>query len=1151
MSRPLALAAGFAALLILSLVLFFSLSSEDRGSLEPKAQERELLARPLEAPDAPGAEGTATVARAEQATEPEPTPAAPVFTIVGALRDHAGKGVPAGVQVYLAESAPRVGVTKPSPAEIFGALVEGLDVDAYAALAVEPPQIYLATGISDAEGRFALGLSAHPERPLFLWVVDPIWTATEAPRLGVPPTTLKEARIEVAVHAGASLSGRVVDATGRGLDGAEVLLRDLPTLRPPNGMNPDSFPPPYRSVRSDAEGRFSFAAVLPYERYQLRAAHGTAAQRLVGLSETVELRAEQRAEIVLQLRAGKSLRGRVQNEKGEPIADAEVLAIPGQSAFASMETNTDPTSASTRSAADGSFALQGLLPIRYLVLAEARGCEPSRPARADLEAEASTEVVLVLNAGFDLRGLVLDEEKQPVGGAEIVLLRTFSQNTFTTSTGRPLVPRRTTSDATGRFTFFGLEDGSFELQATSADGLRSARKTGLRKKALEKEISLELAPLGVLEGTVIDSERAPVTRFKLELQRKVMMGFLPATVASGAFADPAGRFRLEGLAPGKYLLLVRVEGRATHTLPEVSVAAGAAPLEIALPAVSSISGLVVSASGQPIAGAEVSIAGDMLAAIAGEMSMSSWKAKSDASGRFQLGGLPVGELALRALHPQHAPSEALTLNLVAGSPLENVELRLGVGGAVEGTVYDGEGRPEAGTMVMANHGPLQIEQRQTETGADGRYRLEGLTPGQIGVIAMGLDQVNEADSVMSALRMQNVKIAGGQTLVVDFGEPPGAARGTRLFGTLTENGKAKKGAMILAACRGETPSEGEDTGRLRFANSDRNGAFEFKNLPPGPASLSVVQFQDGGQSVVEFDLVVLPQPEQRHDLSLDSGSLSGRVRTPSGEGLASVQVVLMAQGVTGNEGFRAFVISGEDGRYRFEGLAEGSYRATAGGPSFFGTAQNRSARSKDSLRVVAGKELADVDFELETGAILVGRLTDMHGKGVEGASIEARPVERDSGEKGFFQGLSGPDGRLRVVGVEPGLATVRITKRGYAPTEQPNVLFEAGQETRLELRIEEGVRLRVRVVDAQGAPLGNASGRVLDANGKLVDSLISFEDLIEFAQGGLGAGLLELGSFAAGSYRVRIEVEGREAQEMAVELKRSNDGIQEVLVRFP
>jgi hypothetical protein len=113
------------------------------------------------------------------------------------------------------------------------------------------------------------------------------------------------------------------------------------------------------------------------------------------------------------------------------------------------------------------------------------------------------------------------------------------------------------------------------------------------------------------------------------------------------------------------------------------------------------------------------------------------------------------------------------------------------------------------------------------------------------------------------------------------------------------------------------------------------------------------------------------------------------------------------------------------------------------------------------------------------------------------------------------------------------------------------VLFEAGKETSLDLRIEEGVRLRARVVDAQGAPLGNASGRVLDASGKLVDSLISFEDLVEFAQGGLGAGLLELGSFAAGSYRVRIEVEGREAQEMAVELKRSNDGIQEVVVRFP
>lgn len=1152
MSRSLAVLAGLAALVLLALVLFFSRSEPGRDTLGSGAPEQALRADPLEAPEARASEGeAAALGRAERTATPEPAPASPVFTIRGTLRDRAGKSVPAGVELYLAEEAPRVSVAKPSPAELFGALVEGLDFDAYAARAVEPPQIHLARATSDAEGRFALGLAERPERTLFVWVVDAIWTAPEAPRLGVPEPETSEATIEVALEAGAALAGRVVDGNGRGLAGAIVLLRDVPALRPPNGMAPESFPPPQRIARSDAEGRFTFPAVAPHDRYLLRASHGEASQRLVGESEPLALRAEERTELALELRPGKSLRGRVLNEKGEPIAGAEVLAIPAQTAFASMEANTDPASARTRSAADGSFTLEGLLPTRHLVLAEARGCEPSRPTRADLDRETSAELVLTLNAGFDLRGIVLDAEQKPVGGVEVVLLRTLSQGTFTATAGRPLVPRRTTSDAAGHFAFPGLEDGSFELLATSSDGLFGARRSSLRKKALEKEIVLELAPLGVLEGTVVDAEGRAVPRFRIELQRRVMMGFLPATVASGAFFDPAGRFRLEGLAPGKYVLLVRVTDRAAHTLPEVTVAARAEPLAITLPAVTSVAGIVISASGQAIADAEIAIAGDMLAAIAGEMSMSARKAKSDALGRFEFGGLPVGELALRASHPQHAPSEALPLKLVAGVKLENLELRLGIGGAVEGTVYDGEGRPEAGAVVLANHGALQIEQRQTETGADGRYRLEGLIPGQIGLIAMGLDQVSEAENVMSALRMQTVKIGAGQTLVVDFGEPPGAARGTRLFGTLTENGKAKKGTMILAACQGDARGEGEQTGRLRFANSDRNGAFEFKNLPPGPCSLSVVQFQEGGQSVVEFDLVVLPQPEQRHDLSLDSGTLSGRVRASGGEGLANVQVVLLAEGVAGNEGFRAFVITGDDGRYRFEGLAEGNYRATAGGPSFFGTAQNRSARTREGLRIVAGKELSGIDFELETGAILVGRLTDLHGKGVEGASLEARPVGQDRGEKGFFQGLSGPDGRFRVVGVEPGLSTVRVTKRGYAPTEEENVLFEAGKETSLDLRIEEGVRLRVRVVDGQGAPLGGASGRVLDASGKLVDSLISFEDLVEFAQGGLGAGLLELGSFAPGSYRVRIEVQGKESQELPVELRRTVDGVQELTVRFP
>ncbi|MBK9388304.1 MAG: carboxypeptidase regulatory-like domain-containing protein [Planctomycetes bacterium] len=1151
MSRPLAFAALLVALLVLALVFFFSQNGSEGAGLGNGSVERGLRTDPLEAAaNAPGSGTEAQVARSEQAA-PTESSAPPAFVVRGTLRDGAGSGVPAEVELYLAETAPRFGGSRITPAELFGAFVEGRDLDANATYGAEPPQIFLARGKSDAAGQFALGLAARPERPLFVWVVDPIWNRPDAPRVGVPAAEEREAVLDIELSAGAALRGRVVDGEGRSLAEATVLLREVPEMRIPSGMSPESFPPPQRLARTDAEGRFAFSAVAPHGRYLLRGVHGKESARRVGESKMFALDAGEAKELPLALQAGKTLRGHVRDGDGKPVADAEVIALPAHSSFSAMEANTDPAAGRARSQADGSFALEGLLPMLHLVIAEARGHEPSRAERADLALEKIPSVEITLNAGLDLRGRVVDEAGKPVATAEVILLRTLTQTTFMASAGRPLVPRRTMSDAEGRFAFLGLEDGSFELLATSADGERGGRKSGLRKKQLANEIVLELLPFGVLEGTVVDAAGQPVPRFKIELQRRVMMGFLPATVASGEFSDRAGRFRLEGLAPGKYVLLTRVPEREVHSLPEVVVAANAEPLRIALPAVSSVSGIVVNAAGQPVAEAEVQLAGDIIAAIAREMSLVSRKAKTDEQGRFELGGLPVGELSLRATHPLHAPSAAVTVTLLPDVPQQGLRMELGIGGIVEGIVYDAEGRPEVGAAVMANHGPLQIEQKQTMTDGDGRYRIEGVAPGQVNLIALGLAGAMEAESVMSALRMQTIRIAAGQTLVVDFGEPPGQARGTRLYGTLSENGKPKKNAMILASCREEMGAQGDDAGRLRFANSDRDGGFEFKNLPPGPCSLSVVQIQDGGQSVVEFDLVVLPQPEQRHDLSLDSGTLSGRVRTPGGEGLANVQIVLMAEGVAGNEGFRAFVITNEEGRFRFEGLAEGSYRATAGGPSFFGSAQNRSARTKDGLRVVAGKELTDVDFELETGAILVGRLTDEHGKGVEGASLEARPVSQDSGAKGFFQGLSGPDGRFRVVGVEPGVATVRVTKRGYAPSERKDVLFEAGKETSLDLRIEEGVRLRVRVVDAQGAPLGNAAGRVLDASGKLVDSLISFEDLVEFAQGGLGAGLLELGSFAPGSYRVRIEVEGREAQEMAVELKRSNDGIQEVVVRFP
>jgi RNA polymerase sigma-70 factor (ECF subfamily) len=108
-----------------------------------------------------------------------------------------------------------------------------------------------------------------------------------------------------------------------------------------------------------------------------------------------------------------------------------------------------------------------------------------------------------------------------------------------------------------------------------------------------------------------------------------------------------------------------------------------------------------------------------------------------------------------------------------------------------------------------------------------------------------------------------------------------------------------------------------------------------------------------------------------------------------------------------------------------------------------------------------------LDIELEPGEQRVGRVVDAHGAAVAGATVRAsglpRPIETDA------------DGRFTLDGLAPGSRhRVTAAKAGFQRAET----MTGSSRDPLELVLQPGVAVVVRVVTPAGAPVGGAVVRV-------------------------------------------------------------------------
>jgi protocatechuate 3,4-dioxygenase beta subunit len=549
------------------------------------------------------------------------------------------------------------------------------------------------------------------------------------------------------------------------------------------------------------------------------------------------------------MKRGVTLRGTVVAPDGKPAAGAAITL--GFSPFAADKLDT-------HSRDDGSFTITGAKANDWKLFffvdwPGAAALVQSITIPTDVpDGSEVADLVLKLGASHFAAGRVKDERGRPVPFI-YVMIQKEHQADDSYSSGQ--------TDATGAFRVERLPDGPLVLRAQGG-GFGETRIEGIGVDRTDLDVTLQRA--GRAMGRVVDGVTGePLTHFKIRFcDPKLERGDEKARrynstwrESGRTFDDAQGRFVIgddSSMPPGSILgLEASAEGYTPSVADHVVLQADpdSDELVIRLYRGGALEGLVVDASdGRPVGGALVKLVNDQLPLDANHDSYANARptTKSDDSGRFRLERVPVGSATLVVDHPDYARAFEDDVEIPRGGTAPARTIRLERGGAIDGVVLDGAGRPLAsasisldgetkapivsvdGTLDAAARRALgRVASMQTNSDAAGRFSFTHLPAGRVHV---SRNETVDRDGKPGALRLRAIALVvvveSGVTREVRLG-PTGSAT---LRGRVHGDSDLPKEFTVRLTSEIRPPATWPD---LAFEVSARDGAFVFSGVPAG------------------------------------------------------------------------------------------------------------------------------------------------------------------------------------------------------------------------------------------------------------------------------------------------------------------------------
>ncbi len=599
------------------------------------------------------------------------------------------------------------------------------------------------------------------------------------------------------------------------------------------------------------DGSFRFEDVYPSEHGIVAFARGCSPV-VVSPVPVEETGIVSGIEIVLE--PGRSLRGTVVDEAGEPVEGAEIFldAHPGK--FKTDEELRQVTGA------DGRFALADLSEGIVELIVRSAG----RPEARKTVVTGTTDNVLTLEDGRRIAGIVVDAATgRGVPGVEIIVKeRGATRVGLADFFGRtPL--HSATSDGEGRFAVVELASGTYtvsigklgDLEASAMEYMPLAIR-GV--KAGTEDLRLQLETGLSISGSIVDTDGNPILEsLPIEVVPFGEDGRLIGKGRTESISLPDGTFRIAGLPAGTYELIFN-SGRRSFASPQetpspfaetivAKVAAGTSGLVVRVARGLTISGKVMDEDGKPPVGFGM---------------LRIYPSRQEEGEAFvrlyarvdEEGGFTTPALAPGRTYDIHANGfEGLTDGAVTGLEpgARDVVLRLTRGSAISGRLLLPDGRPAPeGILVAAKAlggGRSRGVGSRSKTAKDGVFRITGLEPSEYQIVGGG------DGSDFAPTRAPGTFRPGDGGVEIRL-EP-----GCTVSGVLVDaDGKPVKARSLTA--RQDEPFDNHCWGK-----SSGDGTFLVKGLARGRVQLGVFYGEDhvelGEFDVPAKDLRITVKPE--------------------------------------------------------------------------------------------------------------------------------------------------------------------------------------------------------------------------------------------------------------------------------------------------
>ena len=490
--------------------------------------------------------------------------------------------------------------------------------------------------------------------------------------------TTNGAALELMLDPAVRVEGRVVDPSGRGIPGADVWVEDHEGRR--------RWPRPVSDIASsDLDGRFTIHDAPSGSLF----AHARASGRTPGKTEIGSAGpGRTRDGIVISLPDGGSIRGRVFDVQGAPVAGAKVVFSPGRGRGLILGAESAPVTSDP----DGAFLIDSLAEGSGFLAASSE--EGSGVVETGVKAGNETHADVKLESTGSVAGRVIDGRDAPLQGATVAVAGAIGDpESMARNAAAGFTIRSASTDSEGRFRIEGLSGDMVTLSA-SGEGMGQQR---VEVKVGETNVGIRLSGVDLAVSVVTADGAKPEGKVQVTAapgeSRKLGRPLFPRVSKDGTFHF--------AVTPGEWEIFAKANGYRDPKPVSLTVMVGSdpAPVTIRLGPQGVVRGTLVSDSGKTVAGARISFTepggNDPRGGEKGGSLDWGNAVRSRSDGGFELAGAS-GDGRLFVYHPEYEPelvpvlvpeTGAIDVGLVsmrAGKGTSSVSEFVGIGVVITG-----------------------------------------------------------------------------------------------------------------------------------------------------------------------------------------------------------------------------------------------------------------------------------------------------------------------------------------------------------------------------------------------------------------------------------------------------------------------------------